>query len=230
MNLNTVNEFRHEVYSCFHRAADALFNTVDALATETTAHRVAHLSLSPFFERQWPSLYEAFEDGCIDRESLQRVLIAHLPPPPQGEWLLLGLDASNIARPESATSADRLHLYVHNLPESRTPPVTVTEPSVDATTGADGLSGTASSGMVTTYSSSSVASPHAPVSDWARTDTASVVPADPSSHTPVQAPSSARASRSAPVPGRNEASTGLTASRKMAGVHGLQGDSPVPRG
>jgi hypothetical protein len=125
LNLNTLNEFRHEVYSCFRRAADALFNTVDALATEMTASRFAHLSLSPFFERAWPSLYEAFEDGCIDRESLQRVLMAHLPPPPQGEWLLLGLDASNIARPESATSADRLHLYVHNLPESRTPPVTV---------------------------------------------------------------------------------------------------------
>ena len=125
MNLNILNEFRHEVYSCFRRAADALFNTVDALATETTANRFAQLSLSPFFERAWPSLYEAFEDGCIDRESLQRVLMAHLPPPPQGEWLLLGLDASNIARPESATSADRLHLYVHNLPESRTPPVTV---------------------------------------------------------------------------------------------------------
>ena len=125
MNLNTLQEFRHEVYGCFRRAADALFNTVDALATETTAHRFAELSLSPFFEREWPSLYEAFEDGRIDRESLQRVLIAHLPPPPQGGWLLLGLDASNIARPESHTSADRLHLYVPNLPESRTPPVTV---------------------------------------------------------------------------------------------------------
>jgi len=125
VNLNILNEFRHEVYSCFRRAADALFNTVDALATETTANRFAHLSLSPFFEREWPSLYEAFEDGCIDRESLRGVLMAHLPPPPQGEWLLLGLDASSIARPESHTSADRLHLYVPNLPESRTPPVTV---------------------------------------------------------------------------------------------------------
>src|SRR5439155_15549300 len=38
---------------------------------------------------------------------------------------LLGLDASSIARRQSHTSADRLHLYVPNLPESRTPPVTV---------------------------------------------------------------------------------------------------------
>src|SRR5436305_3638272 len=125
MNLNTLNEFRHQVYGCFTRAADALFNTVDALLTETTAHHFVDLSLSPFFERQWASLYEAFEDGRIEREDLQRVLIAHLPRPPEGTWLLLGLDASTIARPESRTSADRLHLYVHNLPESRTPPVTV---------------------------------------------------------------------------------------------------------
>src|SRR5947209_6110568 len=124
MNLNTVNAFRHEVYGCFTRAADALFNIVDALATETTANRFAQLSLSPFFERQWASLYEAFEDGRIEGEALQKVLIAHLPRPAEGTWLLLGLDASNIARPESPTAADRLHLYVHNLPESRTPPVT----------------------------------------------------------------------------------------------------------
>ena len=39
MNLNTVNEFRHAIYACFTRAADALFNTVDALATETSAPR-----------------------------------------------------------------------------------------------------------------------------------------------------------------------------------------------
>src|SRR5437588_11276133 len=37
---------------------------------------------------------------------------------------LLGLDASSIARPQWHTAADRLHLYVQPLPESRTPPVT----------------------------------------------------------------------------------------------------------
>ena len=40
MNLNTVQDFRHAVYSCFDRAADALFNTVDALLTETQAHQL----------------------------------------------------------------------------------------------------------------------------------------------------------------------------------------------
>ena len=59
MNLNTLQNFRHAIYDCFQRAADALFNTADALLTETGAHSFPELSLSPCFERQWPSLYEA---------------------------------------------------------------------------------------------------------------------------------------------------------------------------
>ena len=45
MNLNTWNEFRHEGYRCFTRAAAALFNAVDTLLTETQAHSFAELSL-----------------------------------------------------------------------------------------------------------------------------------------------------------------------------------------
>jgi hypothetical protein len=56
MNLNTLQDFRHEVYGCFPRAADALFNTVDALLTETQAHSFPELSLSPVFQRRWGKL------------------------------------------------------------------------------------------------------------------------------------------------------------------------------
>ncbi|MFL5701097.1 MAG: hypothetical protein ACJ797_28830 [Ktedonobacteraceae bacterium] len=59
MNLNTLNEFRHAVRGCFKQAGDALFNTVDALSSETAAHSFPELSLSPLFPRRWPSLYEA---------------------------------------------------------------------------------------------------------------------------------------------------------------------------
>ena len=52
MNLNTLNEFRHEVYGCFTRGSDSLFNTVDALLTETQAHSFPELSLSPLFEQR----------------------------------------------------------------------------------------------------------------------------------------------------------------------------------
>ncbi len=125
MNLNTLKAFRHEVYASFTRAKDALFNTVDALITETAAHSFAELSLSPAFERRWSSLYEAFEDGRIERERLQATFMHYLPLPAPGQRLLWGIDASSIGRPQSKTAADRLTLPVPNLPQSRTVPLTV---------------------------------------------------------------------------------------------------------
>jgi DDE superfamily endonuclease len=121
MNLNTLHEFRHEVYGCFTRAADALFNTVDALLTETQAQSFPELSLSPYFERRWCSLYEAFEDGRIDQERLRRVFARYLLQPAAGQRVWLGIDATSIQRPESQTSPDRTVVYVPNLPESSKP-------------------------------------------------------------------------------------------------------------
>jgi DDE superfamily endonuclease len=121
MNLNTLHDFRQEVYGCFTRASDALFNTVDALLTETQAHSFPELSLSPFFQRRWCSLYEAFEDGRIDQERLRRVFAKYLLQPVDGEQVWLGLDATSIQRPQSQTSPDRTVVYVPNLPESSKP-------------------------------------------------------------------------------------------------------------
>ncbi len=121
MNLNTLHRFRHEVYGCFTRAADALFNTVDALLTETQAQSFPELSLSPYFERRWCSLYEAFEDGRIDQQRLHRVFAKYLLRPVDGERVWLGLDATSIQRPQSKTSPDRTVVYVPNLPESSKP-------------------------------------------------------------------------------------------------------------
>src|SRR5260370_7736575 len=81
MDLSTLQDIRHEVYACFGRAKDALFDTIDALIAETQAQSFAELSLSPFFQRKWHSLYEAFEDGNIDQKSLQKVFITYLPTP-----------------------------------------------------------------------------------------------------------------------------------------------------
>jgi len=121
MNLNTLQGFRHEVYSCFERAADALFNTVDALLTETQAQSFPELSLSPWFERRWCSLYEAFEDGRIDQNRLCQVFARYLLRPVDGERVWLGIDASSIERPQSKTSPDRTVVYKPNLPESSKP-------------------------------------------------------------------------------------------------------------
>src|SRR5258707_3976445 len=117
MNLNTLNEFRHAVCGCFKQAGDALFNTVDALSSETAAHSFPELSLSPLFQRRWPSLYEAFEDGKIDAEQLRQVFVRFAPLPGTGEYVFLGVDTSNLYRREAETSADRTLVPLPNLPE-----------------------------------------------------------------------------------------------------------------
>jgi len=61
--INAVRQFRHDVSDCFLKAKGALFNTIDALLTETSAKSFPELSQSLWFERKWPSLYEAFENG-----------------------------------------------------------------------------------------------------------------------------------------------------------------------
>lgn len=121
MNFNILRQFRHEIYDCFPKAKDALFNIVDALMTETQATSFPELSQSPWFERKWPSLYEALEDGRIDEERLREILARHLPTPKEGHWLWIGIDASKIARPAAVTSADRTAQHVHNLPECKKP-------------------------------------------------------------------------------------------------------------
>lgn len=116
MNVNTLNAFRHAMYSCLERAADALFNTVDALSSETGAHSFPELSQSPFFERKWPSLYEALEDGKINAERLREVMVEFAPLPKAGSWVFVGVDTSNLYRKEAETLADRTMVSIPNLP------------------------------------------------------------------------------------------------------------------
>jgi len=117
MNLNTLNEFRHAVYGCFKQAGDALFNTVDALSSETAAHSFPELSLSPLFQRRWPSLYEAFEDGKIDAEQLRQIFVQFAPLPGSGKYVFLGVDTSHLYRREAETAVDRTLVPLPNLPE-----------------------------------------------------------------------------------------------------------------
>lgn len=118
MNLNTLNEFRHAMYRCFGNAKNALFNLVDALASEAGARSFPELSLSPFFERTWASLYEALEDGQIDAEQLRSVFLDFAPLPEPGQFVFLGVDTSNLYRPEAETAADRTLVPRSNLPKT----------------------------------------------------------------------------------------------------------------
>jgi len=108
MHLTTWNEFRHAVYhDCFLRAKDALFNTVDALMTETQAKSLPEVTQSLWFERKWSSVYEAFEDGRIDQQALRDVFVRYLPTEYVGGWVWIGIDTTGIARPRARTARDR---------------------------------------------------------------------------------------------------------------------------
>jgi hypothetical protein len=117
MNLNTLQAFRHGMFHCFGNAKDALFNLVDALASEAGARSFPELSFSPFFERSWASLYEALEDGQIDAARLRQVFVDFAPLPAAGEIVFLEVDTSNLYRPEAETAEDRTLVPMANLPK-----------------------------------------------------------------------------------------------------------------
>ena len=116
MDLSILQRYRDDIYRCFRRGKEALFNMVDALLTETQAQSFPELSLSPQFQRKWHSLYEALEDGKIDEKMLQKTFIKYLPALRERKRLILGVDATNIERPFSSTSADRTAMPIHNIP------------------------------------------------------------------------------------------------------------------
>lgn len=124
MQLNTLEQCRHSLYTSFTAAPDALFEGCDALLSEPAARSFAALSLSPRWRRRWPSLYAAFDDGRIDRTRLRQTFAGPVGVPAADQRLVLGVDATPLPRPESPTARDRTYQYVHNLPNC-TAPVTV---------------------------------------------------------------------------------------------------------
>ncbi len=117
MHFNTLDEVRQQMYRCFERGRDALFNLSDALLSEPSARSLPELSLSAFFERRWPSVYEALQDGRINVEHLRTVFVqALLADKPPDEPLWLGLDSSGMQR-----SRDRGMIYVPNMPHASKP-------------------------------------------------------------------------------------------------------------
>ena len=125
MHFNTLDEVRQHIYRCFERSRDALFNLSDALLSESQAHSLPELSLSVFFQRRWPSVYEALQDGRINVERLRTIFVqALLADKPTDEPVWLGLDSSGMQRLEADSSRDRGMIYVPNMPHA-TKPVSV---------------------------------------------------------------------------------------------------------
>lgn len=121
-DFQTLTDFRQQIYNCLPKAADALMNTMDALLTENQAQSLPELSLSPYFQRKWHSLYEAFEDGVIETQKLRHVF-AKASPLAGKKRICLATDASSIARPKSKTAKDRTLVHESNLPAGCAPVV-----------------------------------------------------------------------------------------------------------
>jgi hypothetical protein len=120
LNLNTFKEIRHQIYQCYERSADALFELCDALTSEAVARSLPELSFSPFFRRGWASCYEALEDGRIDEQRWMSAWTTALLAEHDGPvWV--SIDSTTIARPEAESSPDRGIIYVPNLPHAAKP-------------------------------------------------------------------------------------------------------------
>jgi hypothetical protein len=120
VNLNTIAQVRHQLWRCFTRSADALFELAEALTCESAAKSLPELSLSPVFRRKWPSIYEALEDGRIESQRWREIWTEALLAEHQGPvWI--SFDSTSIPRPEAETSPDRGMIYVSNLPHAKRP-------------------------------------------------------------------------------------------------------------
>jgi Transposase DDE domain len=117
VNDTILQQFRQQVYESFEQAGDALFNLADALLCESQARSLPELSFSVFFERQWPSVYEALEDGRITVEKVRAANVsAVLAQKREDEPLSIAVDTTTIERPDASCSQDRGIIHVSNLP------------------------------------------------------------------------------------------------------------------
>jgi len=106
--------FRGELYWCFARRRDALFEACDAvLCRPGRVHMLAELSLEPECRRGHGALYGAVNAGRVQVARLRQALAAlPLPAWPDGR-IRLAADVSNWLRPDAATSPDRLFCHCY---------------------------------------------------------------------------------------------------------------------
>lgn len=117
MNVNTLKDFRQQIYACMEQRADTLFSLCDGLLSEPQARSLPELSHSPFFERKWPSVYAALADGKIDIEQLRALCACRvLADLPAEAPVWIAVDGTEVERLEAHTSEDRGVIHLSNLP------------------------------------------------------------------------------------------------------------------
>lgn len=107
-SLNNLKQFRNDIYRSLGNGRDALFDLMDAVITTRGVSSLVELSLSPVFRREWPSLYEALQDGCPRRENMMQQCVEQIPV---SELPVLAGDRTTWARPHAVTLKDRGYQY-----------------------------------------------------------------------------------------------------------------------
>ena len=107
--LNTLIEFRQALYECaFLQRRDALFELLDALLLAGPTVSFPYLSLALTCQRKWHSLYQAIEEGLLDRHWLRVFLAQQVPGQGICYW---SLDCTGWARVHATKSPDRQYIY-----------------------------------------------------------------------------------------------------------------------
>ncbi|MDP9792624.1 hypothetical protein J2S43_001136 [Catenuloplanes nepalensis] len=103
-----LRRFRGEVYDCFDRRADALFDLIDGICEPVAVAGVAHLSLVPGARRGHGAGYAALSAGRIDEDLLRDVLASAWPRSWRPDF---AIDGSVWARCDAECSPGRGFYY-----------------------------------------------------------------------------------------------------------------------
>ncbi len=108
-NINKLIEFRQAVYEhgITHRR-DAIFDLLDAMIREGAVSSFAMLSQAGEYQRKWPSVYAAVEDGRLNEAWLRKFLAQRVP---RSGLCIFALDGSPWPRPRARTLEDRQYVY-----------------------------------------------------------------------------------------------------------------------
>jgi hypothetical protein len=127
--------------------ADAVFELMDALAGDTQARTPVELSLSPLFQRPYPSIYDGLDGWRYDEPAVKAWLLQVASTLGHEGFRLIGVDHIPKPRPYANKVADRsfarpglrqrarVHQPTPTRATSRLPSVTTTQSWVKSTSG-----------------------------------------------------------------------------------------------
>jgi len=133
-SVSQLKQFRQAIYEAFDLRRDALMELIDALSSTPDARSVVELSLSPFFRREYPSLYDAiaglFQSSKPEKADEERrkweqewmqLIASYLLEPQERKFWLFGIDVVPISRLFSPTLQDRTFVYQPNTIKGNKP-------------------------------------------------------------------------------------------------------------